>query len=458
MFGGFLLLGGRGRRPARTQARLPRRHRRLHGRLTAERPRDSRRAADPRPRAPGPRRRAGLARRALDHHHDVRGGRGADTRRSGVWGAIAAGGAAVGLLLGGGLDRVPLVAVDLLRQRPGRDLGGLPPLRLVPESRDEAHETLRHRRRRDRDRRPDRTRLRDRQVDRRERLGVGQALGLLALAVVLLVAFVVDRAPLAEPLVRLSIFSVRTSRARTCVMLLVAAGLFAMFFFNTLYLQQVLGYSPLEAGLAFLPFTVGIVVGSGPLPAADQPRSGAQAGPGRSDHVPRRARHARSRLTSADGTYLATRSRGSSRLSIGMGLTFVPVTLVATTGVQATDAGLASGLFNTSQQIGGALGLAILSTSREQPDRRRARRRLGRADPDRARRRARLRLQGGVLRCRHPPARWSRPPADDAEEARSRAHPDGRASPRTRLAALQGVERNTERDSQPAVDRPLGVT
>ena len=68
----------------------------------------------------------------------------------------------------------------------------------------------------------------------------------------------------AEPLVRLSIFSVRTIRGANVAMLVVACGLFAMFFFNTLFVQRVLGYSPLEAGLAFLPFTAGIIIGSGP--------------------------------------------------------------------------------------------------------------------------------------------------------------------------------------------------
>ena len=93
--------------------------------------------------------------------------------------------------------------------------------------------------------------------------GSAQTLGFLALAVVLLTAFVVIERRSPEPLVRLSIFNVRTLRAANVVMLLVAAGLFAMFFFNTLYLQRVLEFSPLQAGLAFLPFTVGIAIGAG---------------------------------------------------------------------------------------------------------------------------------------------------------------------------------------------------
>ena len=82
--------------------------------------------------------------------------------------------------------------------------------------------------------------------------GSGEVLGILALAAVLLVAFVVIEHRSAEPLVRLSIFSVRTVRGANVAMLVVACGLFAMFFFNTLFVQHVLGYSPIEAGLAFL--------------------------------------------------------------------------------------------------------------------------------------------------------------------------------------------------------------
>ena len=143
-------------------------------------------------------------------------------------------------------------------------------------------------------------------------------------------------------------------------MLVVAAGLFAMFFFNTLYLQRVLDFSPLEAGLAFLPFTVGIAIGAGAsqwLMRSLGLRTTAAIG------LTIASAGMLGLLTiSQDGTYLADVLPMMIPLSIGMGLTFVPVTLLATSGLQADVAGLASGLFNTSQQIGGALGLAILST------------------------------------------------------------------------------------------------
>jgi predicted MFS family arabinose efflux permease len=164
----------------------------------------------------------------------------------------------------------------------------------------------------------------------------------------------------AEPLVRLSIFAVRTIRGANVVMFIVACGLFAMFFFNTLYLQRVLGYSPLEAGLAFLPFTAGIIVGAG-LSQRLLPALGAREVPLIGLALAVAGLLLFLRLT-PDGTYLVDLLPGIMLTSIGMGLTFVPVTLIATSGIPVGDAGLASGLFNTSQQIGGALGLAVLST------------------------------------------------------------------------------------------------
>jgi hypothetical protein len=94
-------------------------------------------------------------------------------------------------------------------------------------------------------------------------VGGSAAIAGLATATALLIAFLVIERRSIEPLVRLSIFAVRTVRGANVVMFVVACGLFAMFFFNTLYLQSVLGYSPLRAGLAFLPFTVGIIIGAG---------------------------------------------------------------------------------------------------------------------------------------------------------------------------------------------------
>jgi EmrB/QacA subfamily drug resistance transporter len=185
-------------------------------------------------------------------------------------------------------------------------------------------------------------------------------LGIGGIALALLAAFVVIEQRSVEPLVRLSIFRVRTIRAANVAMFFVAAGLFAMFFFNTLYLQRVLGYSPLEAGLAFLPFTAGIIVGAG-LSQALVPKVGARELPviGMAMAIAGMLLFVR---LQPGGDYLTDFLPGVILASIGMGLTFVPITLIATSGIPGADAGLASGLYNTSQQIGGALGLAVLST------------------------------------------------------------------------------------------------
>jgi predicted MFS family arabinose efflux permease len=185
-------------------------------------------------------------------------------------------------------------------------------------------------------------------------------LGFLTLAAVLLVAFVVIESRSTEPLVRLSIFAVRTVRAGNVAMLVVAAGLFAMFFFNTLYVQRVLGFSPLEAGFAFVPFTAGVIIGAG-LSQRLVPALGAREVPVIGVALGAVGLLTFLRLT-PDSSYVSNLLPGIMLISIGMGLVFVPITLIATSGVPTDDAGLASGLFNTSQQIGGALGLAVLST------------------------------------------------------------------------------------------------
>jgi EmrB/QacA subfamily drug resistance transporter len=184
--------------------------------------------------------------------------------------------------------------------------------------------------------------------------------GFFALAFVLLAAFVVIERRSVEPLVRLGIFRVRTVRAANVVMFLVAAGLFAMFYFNTLYLQRVLGYSALEAGLAFLPFTAGVIIGAG-LSQGLVRRLGAREVPLIGMPMAILGLLLFVRLQ-PDGSYVTDLLPGIMLASIGMGMTFVPITLIATSGIPHDDAGLASGLYNTSQQIGGALGLAILAT------------------------------------------------------------------------------------------------
>ncbi len=282
------------------------------------------------------------------------------TKALGVWAAIAVGGGAVGLVVGGMLVEWLSWPWIFFVNVPVGIAAFFFSLRYVPESKDEhAHKSFDV---------AGATAVTGGLVAlvygivRSAEAGWGSAevLGFLTLAVVLLVAFVVIESRSAEPLVRLSIFSVRTVRAGNVAMFVVAAGLFAMFFFNTLYVQRVLGFSPVQAGFAFVPFTAGVIIGAG-LSQRLVPALGAREVP-----VIGAALGAVGLLTflrlTPDSSYVTDLLPGIMLVSIGMGLVFVPITLIATSGVPVDDAGLASGLFNTSQQIGGALGLAVLST------------------------------------------------------------------------------------------------
>jgi EmrB/QacA subfamily drug resistance transporter len=278
----------------------------------------------------------------------------------GVWAAIASGGSAVGLVLGGVLTQafswpwifyinVPIgVAAFVLS------------LRLIPESIDEHAErsfdvagavtataglmTLVY------------------AIVKAQSDGWTSALTLstFAAAAILLTSFVLIEQRASAPLVRLSIFRVRSLTAANVVMFLVASGLFAMFFFNTLYLQKVLDYGPLKAGLAFLPFTAGIMISAG-LASQFAPKIGVRPVAVVGMIVTAVGLLLLARVP-VHGSYVADVMPSILLTSLGMGAVFVPLTLVATTGLEDSDQGLASGLFNTSQQIGGALGLAVLST------------------------------------------------------------------------------------------------
>ena len=190
--------------------------------------------------------------------------------------------------------------------------------------------------------------------------GSWKTLALGAIAVALLAAFVYIEKHSPAPLIRLGIFRSRSIVGANLVMLVVAGGLFSFFFFATLYLQEILDYSPLEAGLAFLPVTAGIMIGAG-LAQQLVKRIGVRAVSVLGMAIAATGLFILS-SASVGGSYLSDILPGLIPQSIGMGLTFVPITLIATTNVEAEDAGLASGLLNTSQQVGGSLGLAILST------------------------------------------------------------------------------------------------
>jgi predicted MFS family arabinose efflux permease len=179
-------------------------------------------------------------------------------------------------------------------------------------------------------------------------------------AAVLIAAFVVIERRHKDPLVPLRIFSNRSLSAANATMLLVAAALFGMFFFLTLYLQEVLGFSALKTGVAYLPLSVTIIaVSAAASRLIDRftPKPVLVAGV----------------LISIAGFVLLTGLSANSAygsgvvpamvlLGIGLGLSFVAVTIAGTSGVAPEDAGLASGLLNTTQQVGGSIGLAIMTS------------------------------------------------------------------------------------------------
>jgi EmrB/QacA subfamily drug resistance transporter len=286
---------------------------------------------------------------------------GAERARAlGVWAAIAIGGSAVGLILGGLLTQYFSWPWIFFVNVPVGIAGFLLSLRLIPESRDTRAE---------------------RSYDiagavtvtgglmalvyaivDAETAGWGSAktLGFFGLAVGLLVAFVVIELRAKAPLVRLSIFRVRSLLTANVAMFLAMSGMFAMFFFNTLYIQRVLGFGPLEAGLAFLPFTAGVMLSAG-LASRFAPRLGVRLVAAVGMVLTAGGLLLLTQLP-VDGSYAADVLPALVLSSLGIGLVFMPLTLIATTGLRDEDQGLASGLFNTSQQVGGALGLAVLST------------------------------------------------------------------------------------------------
>ena len=190
--------------------------------------------------------------------------------------------------------------------------------------------------------------------------GSPRTLGLGAGALALLVAFAFVQNHREAPLVKLSIFRTRTLTTANAVTLLLLSGMNAFFFFGSLYFQQIKGYNALESGAAFVPMTVGIIAGS-VISQRLIARFGVKAvllG----GMILGAAGLAWMTGLTPESDYATGFLPGILLLALGIGNAFVPLTLVATGGVAPDDQGLASGLFNTSQQIGGALGLAVLST------------------------------------------------------------------------------------------------
>lgn len=285
----------------------------------------------------------------------------ARAKAMGVWAAIAIGGGAAGLILGGVLTQLVSWRWIFFVNVPVGVATFVLSTMLVPESKDEsaAHRgfdlagavTVT----------AGLVALVYAIVGAQQRgWGATETIGFFIAAAALLGAFFVIETRSAAPLVRLSVFRIRSLAIANTVMFLSMSGMFAMFFFNSLYVQRVLHFGPLKTGFAFLPFTVGVMISAGIAS-----NFGTRLGMRRIAAV--------GLVVAAVGEFLLTRTpvHGSYfvnvlpavvLLSLGMGAVFVPITLIATTGLEDWDQGLASGLFNTSQQVGGALGLAILAT------------------------------------------------------------------------------------------------
>jgi EmrB/QacA subfamily drug resistance transporter len=282
-------------------------------------------------------------------------------RAFGVYGGISGGGAAIGLIVGGLLTEYVSWRWCLFVNVPIALVTALAALRTVKESR--AHGNTRY----------------DIQGAVLVSAGLvslvygfteaakpgggwtaGNTLSWLAAAVVLLVAFVVWEARSPHPLLPLRIVLDRNRAGSYASSLLIGAGLFAMFLFLAYYMQQNLGYSALKSGFAFLPFSAGIIVAAG-LASSLLPRIG-----------PKPLLIAGGVLATVGLLYLTTITNTTSwtahvlpaeiLISFGIGLFFVTTSSLALTRVSEHDTGVASAMLNTTQQIGGALGTALLNT------------------------------------------------------------------------------------------------
>ncbi len=189
--------------------------------------------------------------------------------------------------------------------------------------------------------------------------GKPRTIAMLAAAVAILAAFVLNERRSHNPLMHLSIFRVKGLAAADATWLLAMAGFFAMFFFLTLYMQEVLGFSPIQAGAAYLPVTACLALAAGvssQLFARIGTRpvivAGALLSAGGIYYLSKIPLH---------GAYVPDVLPGLVMMALGFGAVFVGVTTAANAGVPSDKAGLAAGLLSTSQQLGMALGLAVLS-------------------------------------------------------------------------------------------------
>jgi EmrB/QacA subfamily drug resistance transporter len=283
------------------------------------------------------------------------------SRALAVWGAMGAVGGSTGVLLGGVVTELLGWQWILFINVPVGIAGALGAVRFIPES------TLDD--------------IGERHYDVAGALSVTAGLVLLTYAIVrtdvngwgspetllvggaglaLLALFLMIERRARRPLMPLRIFASRTLTAANLVIFTLGASVFAMWYFVSLYLQQVLDFSPIEAGLSFLPMTGAIIVAS-----TFAGRLATRLGPGRVLAVGMAIIGVGMLLftrISPTGSYVGDVLVPGVITTTGIGLAFVPTTIAAMAGVERSDAGLASGLVNTSRQVGGSLGLAILAT------------------------------------------------------------------------------------------------
>jgi EmrB/QacA subfamily drug resistance transporter len=277
------------------------------------------------------------------------------------WGAMGAVGGSTGVLLGGVLTQLLGWQWILFINIPVGVLGALAGMRYIPKSTRTARD--------------------QRHFDIAGALSVTAGLIVLTFAIVrtdvngwvsadtllvaaagiaLLIAFVFIERRATRPLVPLRIFASRTLTAANLVVFTLGASVFAMWYFVSLYLQEVLHYSPIRAGLSFLPMTLAIVVAS-----TFAGRQAERIGPGKLLTAGMSLIAVGMLLftrISADGSWASDVLVPGVVSTTGIGLAFVPATITAVAGVARSDSGLAGGLVNTARQMGGSLGLAILAT------------------------------------------------------------------------------------------------
>lgn len=276
-----------------------------------------------------------------------------------VWGAVASGGAAAGVLLGGVITEYLGWRWNFFINVPVSLLVFAATLKLVPaHESEETHNEL----------------------DLPGAVSITAALMLLVYGLVeapshgwtahssllyflssaaLLAFFIWNEKRAEHPLVPLSIFRIRNVTAANMVQMPIIAGMFSTFFFCTLYAQQVLGFSPVKTGLSFLAVPFSIAISATNVPRLVK-KIGFKPILMVAPLVTASALFWLSHMR-VNGNYTHDLLPGFILMGLGMGATFIAITIAATSGVKGRETGLASGLLNTSQQIGGAIGLAVLT-------------------------------------------------------------------------------------------------